>query len=133
MSGMNCKLERLVGGSPCPRCICDNCKMEDCVCGEENWRVSDSSPTAGSTSNLETFVAPLGFEILEKSEVSANHDDNICRHCDARKRCQENKDDWCKLNPCMSHRRSDGKGVVFIKSSAPRQDRRESTCPARDC
>lgn len=49
---------------------------------------------------------------------------NICRDCDARKLCQENKDNWCLKNRCMSYSlqnsdgtydRKDGKSVIFKK------------------
>jgi Tfp pilus assembly protein PilZ len=62
--------------------------------------------------------APSGFYPVKKSDFK--HPEglpvpNICNNCDARKLCVENKDGWCSLNPCMSHSRKDGVGVVFKK------------------
>ena len=63
--------------------------------------------------------APMGFTTLLKDELPGRTGDrrneNICNWCDARKLCQENKDNWCVKNPCMSYKRKDGRGVVFKK------------------
>lgn len=64
--------------------------------------------------------APPGFYATIKSYKGYN----ICRDCDARQLCCENKDDWCLKNRCMSYeivafkdgktyKRSDGKSVIF--------------------
>jgi hypothetical protein len=66
--------------------------------------------------------APVGFF----AELKQWKGYNICRDCDARKLCQENKDDWCLKNRCMSYDivsekdgktygRKDGKSVIFKK------------------
>lgn len=64
---------------------------------------------------LNKFDTPTGFIPVIKSTISAIHDDNICRYCDARPLCQANENEWCKNNPCMSYSRVDGVGVVFKK------------------
>lgn len=66
--------------------------------------------------------APVGFF----AELKVYKGYNICRDCEARKLCQENKDDWCLKNRCMSYDivankdrktygRKDGKSVIFKK------------------
>lgn len=64
--------------------------------------------------------APEGFYAVHKNTATTP---NICGSCDARKLCQENEEDWCLKNRCMSYeiigsdgksyRRKDGKPVIF--------------------
>lgn len=79
--------------------------------------------TADIDSNgVDRNEAPVGF----LAELKQYKGYNICRDCDARKLCQENKDDWCLKNRCMSYDitaekdgktygRKDGKPVIFKK------------------
>jgi len=63
--------------------------------------------------------APPGFYAEEK--VYRGY--NICRDCDVRNLCIENKDNWCMKNRCMSYdvvtsegntyNRKDGRSVIF--------------------
>ena len=63
--------------------------------------------------------APDGFY----AELKVWKGYNICRDCESRKLCQENKDDWCMKNRCMESevitnagriiKRKDGKSVIF--------------------
>lgn len=66
--------------------------------------------------------APIGFF----AELKVYKRYNICQDCEARKLCQENKDDWCLKNRCMSYGifskkhgkifcRKDGRSVIFKK------------------
>ncbi len=38
---------------------------------------------------------------------------NICRDCDARSLCQENKDNWCRQNRCMGYEATGDDGTVY--------------------
>jgi len=69
---------------------------------------------------INIYEAPEGFLAALKPDV----DYNICTLCDARKLCQENKDNWCLHNHCMSYtticeksgqeiKRVDGQSVIF--------------------
>lgn len=69
--------------------------------------------------------APTGFYAVLKEKVS-KEGKNICSFCDARKLCQQNKDNWCLENRCMSYdivaekdgkiyARKDRKSVIFKK------------------
>ena len=78
------------------------------------------SQTSTAT-DINTQDAPGGFVAVEKTEARpAGTDANFCRWCDARALCQENKDEWCKNNPCMSYSREDEKSVVF-KAKEPKR------------
>ena len=70
--------------------------------------------------------APIGFYATLKVDKGYN----ICRDCDARELCCENKNNWCKINRCMSHEvtysddgktytRKDGKSVIFKLKTEP--------------
>lgn len=73
------------------------------------------------SNGVNNYEAPDGFYATIKNYKGKN----ICEQCEARKLCQENKDNWCLKNRCMSydvvdkngitHRRKDGKPVVFKK------------------
>jgi hypothetical protein len=65
--------------------------------------------------------APAGFYAALKSGIKEG---NICNHCDAKKLCQKNENDWCLVNRCMpydiiafkngnTYRRLDGQSVLF--------------------
>ena len=71
-----------------------------------------------------TEDAPDGFYAISKDSVRSQ---NACNHCDARDLCQENKNDWCVENRCMSYDivafrdgktygRRDKKSVIFKKN-----------------
>jgi hypothetical protein len=70
--------------------------------------------TKGKSLQFDLFDAeiPEGFTIASKNDIKEG---NICNHCDARKLCQLNKNEWCKKYPCMAYRRQDGKSVYFKK------------------
>jgi hypothetical protein len=65
---------------------------------------------------LDAAEAPDGFHAVPKAGINRVEKDNICRYCDARDLCQQDKDSWCRGNPCMGYARRDGVGVVFKKS-----------------
>lgn len=64
---------------------------------------------------------PEGFTILSKDNLpgrfGAQRHENVCNWCDARKLCQENKDNWCDKYTCMGYARNDGQSVVFKRLS----------------
>lgn len=66
-----------------------------------------------------TEDAPDGFYAISKDSVGSQ---NACNHCDAIALCQENKNDWCVENRCLSYDidgktygRRDNKSVIFKK------------------
>lgn len=71
--------------------------------------------------SVDASEAPAGFYAAPKSEAKPG--ENICNSCDARRLCQENADDWCLKNRCMSfpivaangitYQRQDGRSVIF--------------------
>lgn len=63
---------------------------------------------------IDKTEAPNGFYAFPKDFVETP---NVCNICDAKQLCQENKDDWCLNNRCMSYSRKDGVGVVFKKNN----------------
>lgn len=81
-----------------------------------------SSCTDYDRNGVDKNEAPVGFF----AELKVYKGYNICRDCDARKLCQENKDNWCRENMCMgydvtslidgkTYGRKDGKPVIFKK------------------
>ena len=69
---------------------------------------------------LDETEAPEGFYAVSKGTGN----ENCCTKCDARTLCQENKDDWCLTNRCMSYeivalkdgklyKRNDNQSVIF--------------------
>ena len=60
-------------------------------------------------SKLNEKEAPSGFYAIRKKWRGYN----ICRDCDARSLCQENKDNWCIKNRCMAYDISDRNGEVI--------------------
>jgi len=79
-----------------------------CFLGAVSSRTSDSQ-------------IPEGFTILSKDNLpgrfGAQRNENVCNWCDARKLCQENKDNWCVKYTCMGYARNDGQSVVFKRLS----------------
>lgn len=71
--------------------------------------------------------APDGFHAVLKSDVNREKYPNICKACDALKLCQENKNNWCENNRCMSStvvtktgeeiKRNDGLSVIFKRNA----------------
>lgn len=49
---------------------------------------------------IDVNEAPEGFYAASKIKAPTP---NVCSSCDARTLCQENKDDWCLKNRCMSY------------------------------
>jgi len=49
---------------------------------------------------LDPNEAPCGFHAVLKADFKIP---NACDACDARKLCQDNTDDWCLKNRCMSY------------------------------
>lgn len=83
----------------------------------------------GDSRQVDWRVRQLGVDVNEApkgfyAEPKVWRDYNVCRDCDARKLCQENKDNWCLENRCMSYEivafkdgktysRKDGQSVIF--------------------
>jgi hypothetical protein len=63
-----------------------------------------------STTGINLEEAPEGYYPILKNDAATS---NICRSCDARILCQQNQNEWCKKNPCMSYSRNDGMPVIF--------------------
>lgn len=74
-----------------------------------------------NVSRIDENEAPEGFIAVPK-EMSSTP--NCCNSCDAKKLCQNNEDDWCLKNRCMSYevvcskdgktyKRADGVSVIF--------------------
>lgn len=78
--------------------------------------------------HLDIHNAPIGFIAVNRNEFNFEKIGNVCRVCDARNLCQENKNNWCFNNRCtgvpvidtstgLEYYRPDGYNVVFIKNS----------------
>lgn len=67
------------------------------------------NPVNNSLDLVDRNEAPLGFYAVAKEYKGYN----ICRDCDARKLCQQNKDNWCNLNRCMSTEITDQNGITY--------------------
>lgn len=76
--------------------------------------MSDTKFIQLSAFDVNKTEAPVGFYAISKYDV---HTPNVCNSCDAKKLCQENKDEWCLINRCMSWGRNDGQTVVFKKTT----------------
>ena len=70
---------------------------------------------------LDKNEAPFGYYAILKDNC---HFPNVCEECDARKLCEENKDDWNLHNSCIGDenlkfltrffgKRKDGCSVIF--------------------
>lgn len=97
--------------------INNNGKQLDLFC---NVQAKDIQTPDFDCNGVDRNEAPEGF--FAQLKVYKGY--NICRDCDARKLCQEDKDDWVLKNRCVSYEivafkdgktygRKDGKDVVF--------------------
>ena len=75
--------------------------------------------------DINSKEAPEGFYAVHKEKAETP---NVCVSCEARTLCQENKNDWCLKNRCMSYevagidgqsyKRKDGQPVFFKRLRA---------------
>lgn len=79
---------------------------------------------SNATDGVDLFEAPTGFYAISKEKATTP---NVCNSCDAKLLCQENQDDWCLKNRCISgeiiafkdrkiYKRKDGNPVIFKKT-----------------